>query len=42
MFAPQDYPDLLAGLQLPDDTAVWRLDDERALVITIGFFTAVV
>ena len=37
-----DYPDLLVGLGEPDDAAVWRLDDERALVVTTDFFTPVV
>ena len=30
------------GLEDPDDAAVWRLDDERALVATTDFFTPVV
>jgi selenide,water dikinase len=30
------------GLGDPDDAAVWRLDDERALVVTTDFFTPVV
>jgi selenide,water dikinase len=42
MFQPGDYPDLLVGLEGPDDAAVWRLDDERALVATTDFFTPVV
>lgn len=42
MFQQQDYPDLLVGLDSPDDAAVWKLDDERALVITTDFFTPVV
>jgi selenide,water dikinase len=33
---------LLVGLQAPDDAAVWRLDETRALVITTDFFTPVV
>lgn len=32
----------MVGLREPDDAAVWRLDDERALVITTDFFTPVV
>jgi len=35
-------PDLLTGLNEPDDAAVWRLDDQRALVVTTDFFTPVV
>lgn len=42
MFKPGSYPDLLVGLDGPDDAAVWRLDDERALVVTTDFFTPVV
>jgi len=42
MFDPADTPDLLAGLSSPDDAAVWRLDDDRALVLTTDFFTPVV
>jgi selenide, water dikinase len=30
------------GLRDPDDAAVWRLDDERAIVVTTDFFTPVV
>jgi selenide,water dikinase len=42
IFQPDHYPDLLAGLAEPDDAAVWRLDDDRALVVTTDFFTPVV
>lgn len=42
MFTPLDYPDLLVGLDKPDDAAVWRLDKTRALVVTTDFFTPVV
>jgi len=42
LFDSQDYPDLLVGLDHPDDAAVWRLDDSRALVLTTDFFTPVV
>lgn len=42
MFKPANYPDLLVGLDGPDDAAVWRLDDTRALVVTTDFFTPVV
>jgi len=30
------------GLREPDDAAVWRLDEERAIVLTTDFFTPVV
>jgi len=42
MFDPKLYPDLLRGLDAPDDAAVWRLDDERAMVLTVDFFPPVV
>lgn len=42
IFQSPDYPDLLVGLGQPDDAAVWRLDDDRALVVTTDFFTPVV
>ena len=42
LFDPADYPDLLVGLGDPDDAAVWRLDNEHALVVTTDFFTPVV
>ncbi len=39
---PPDTPDLLVGMQTGDDAAVWRLSDERALVLTADFITPVV
>lgn len=42
IFPEEDYPDLLVGLGAPDDAAVWRLDDSRAMVVTTDFFTPVV
>lgn len=42
IFNPTDYPDLLVGLESPDDAAVWRLDDKRGLVLTTDFFTPIV
>lgn len=35
-------PELLVGLHVADDAAVWKLDSERALVQTVDFFTPVV
>jgi selenide,water dikinase len=29
-------------LEAPDDAAVWKIDDQRALVITTDFFTPIV
>jgi selenide,water dikinase len=42
IFKPADYPNLLVGLGEPDDAAVWKLDDDHALVVTTDFFTPVV
>lgn len=42
IYQPKDFPQLLVGLDWPDDAAVWQLDDERALVATTDFFTPVV
>lgn len=42
IFLPGDYPRLLAGLSQPDDTAIWKLDEHQALVVTTDFFTPVV
>ncbi len=36
------FPDLLIGLDDPDDAAVWRLEDGRTLIVTTDFFTPVV
>ncbi|HWE81694.1 MAG TPA: selenide, water dikinase SelD [Gaiellaceae bacterium] len=40
--APATDPDLLVGLAPSDDAAVYRLDDERALVFTLDFFPPIV
>jgi selenide,water dikinase len=42
MFVPTDYPEVLLGLGSPDDAAVYRLDAERALIVTADFFTPIV
>ncbi len=41
-FVPAESDDLLVGLDPADDAAVYRLDDERALVFTVDFFPPVV
>ena len=45
-FSPASCPaasdDLLVGLRPADDAAVYRLDDERALVFTVDFFPPLV
>jgi selenide,water dikinase len=40
--APAEAEDLLVGLDPADDAAVYRLDDERALVFTVDFFPPLV
>jgi selenide,water dikinase len=40
--APADAENLLVGLDPADDAAVYRLDEERALVFTVDFFPPVV
>lgn len=42
VFQGETFPDLLVGLDSPDDAAVWRIDDDRALVVSTDFFTPVV
>src|SRR5262245_45088483 len=42
MFDPARYPELLRGLDEPDDALVWKLDDTRALVQTADFFPPIV
>jgi len=42
MFDPASHPNLLKGLDSPDDALVWKLDAERALVHTADFFPPVV
>ena len=42
VFHPEEYPDLLVGMDSPDDAAVWKLDDAHGLVLTTDFFTPVV
>jgi selenide,water dikinase len=39
---PAEDDDLLVGLDPADDAAVYRLDDERALVVTVDFFPPLV
>lgn len=42
IFEPDDYPDLIVGLEQPDDAAVYRIDDQRVMVATLDFFTPIV
>ncbi len=41
-FVPAESANLLVGLAPSDDAAVYRLDDERALVFTVDFFPPLV
>jgi selenide,water dikinase len=41
-FVPVEAENLLVGLSPADDAAVYRLDDERALVFTLDFFPPLV
>ncbi|MBV8563349.1 MAG: selenide, water dikinase SelD, partial [Actinobacteria bacterium] len=41
-FVPVDAENLLVGLNPADDAAVYKLDDERALVFTLDFFPPLV
>jgi selenide, water dikinase len=41
-FVPVDAENLLVGLSPADDAAVYKLDDERALVFTLDFFPPLV
>jgi selenide,water dikinase len=42
MFPAKEYPDLLVGLEVSDDAAVYRISDERAIILTVDFFAPVV
>ena len=42
LFPAEQHPNLLVGLGLPDDAAVYRLNDEQALIQTVDFFTPIV
>ncbi len=42
MFPIEDYPALLVGLAEPDDSAVYRVNDEQAIISTVDFFPPVV
>ena len=42
IYRGDQFPDLLIGLETPDDAAVWRLEGDRLLVMTTDFFTPVV
>jgi selenide,water dikinase len=42
LFPAEDHPELLVGLAVSDDAAVYKISDELAIVQTLDFFTPVV
>ncbi len=42
MFRAVEYPDLLVGLEVSDDAAVYRINDEVAVIQTLDFFPPIV
>ncbi len=42
LFQAEDYPNLLVGLRVSDDAAVYKISDELAIVQTLDFFTPIV
>ena len=42
IFKSADYPNLMVGLDMADDAAVYKLNDEQAIVTTTDFFPPVV
>jgi selenide,water dikinase len=42
IFKPEQYPDLLVGLETGDDAAIYRVSEDQAIIFTTDFFTPVV
>jgi selenide,water dikinase len=42
IFHAQDYPDLLVGLEISDDAAVYKVSNDLAIIQTLDFFTPIV
>lgn len=42
MFHAADFPNLLVGLGAPDDAAVYRIGEDRAIIQTMDFFPPIV
>jgi selenide,water dikinase len=42
IFNADDYPELLVGLRVSDDAAVYRLSDQQAMIQTVDFFPPIV
>ena len=42
LFSSHHYPELLVGLDVSDDAAVYKIDKKTALILTLDFFTPIV
>ncbi len=42
LFSAEKYPDLLVGLSISDDAAVYKISDEVAIIQTLDFFPPIV
>lgn len=42
LFKPEDYPNLLVGLDGADDSAIYKISDDYAIVFTTDFFPPIV
>ena len=42
LFRAEHYPELLVGLEISDDAAVYKISDELAVIQTLDFFTPIV
>ncbi len=42
LFSHNGHPELLVGLSVADDAAIYKLNDEQAIINTLDFFTPVV
>ena len=42
LFRAEQYPELLVGLEVSDDAAVYKINDDVAVIQTLDFFTPVV
>jgi len=42
IFSESDYPNLIVGLAEPDDSAVYRINEDKAIISTTDFFPPVV
>jgi len=42
IFNPDQFPDLIVGLEVSDDAAVYKINDDLAIISTLDFFTPVV